>query len=191
VGFCRIIHLFRIIDTDFVSIWLDKQKTTTMTIDWVKYKHVQMVEKLEEDFSGELSDIHRVDLIVTRYWLCILLWKKALSSFLLTADADQSVLSIAFPTSLSRTLRQILASVSRQAVYVHGTGMMRKIFEISIALADIILLVPADGQKSMAGTLDDFNFLQEYLLSNPRFEPAERMMLQSKMQSLRSVNLTW
>lgn len=134
-----------------MSIWLDKQKTSTMTVDWVKYKHAQVVEKLEEDFLSELSDTHRVDLIVTRYWLCILLWKKALSSFLLTTDAGQSVLSIAFPTSLSRTLRQILASVSRQAVHVHGTGIMRKIFEISIALANIILLVPPMAKNPWPG----------------------------------------
>jgi hypothetical protein len=40
---------------------------------------------------------------------------------------------------------------------------MRKIFEIDVAVADIIL-VSADGDKPLSETLDDFNFLHDYLL---------------------------
>ena len=193
-GFCQIIHLFRSIDAEFVRIWLDKQKKT-ITVDWVKNKHAELVDTLAvvEKLSNELTDTQKVDLIVTRYWLCVLLWEKALSRFLLTADVgvDQSVLSIVFPTSLSRSLRQSLASVSRQAVDVHGAAIMQKIFEISVALADIILLVSADGQKSLSETLDDFNFLHDYLSSNPKFDHVAKSVLQSKAQSLRSTYTTW
>lgn len=193
-GFCQVVHLFCSIDADFVRMRLDKQKNT-ITVDWVKNKHAEMVDTLAtaKNFSIELTDTQNVDLIVTRYWLCVLLWQKALSRFLLTANAsvDQSVLSIVFPTSLSSSLRQSLASVSRQAVDVHGAAIMRKIFEISVALADIILLVSADSQKSLAGTLDDFNFLQDYLLSNPKFDQVARTILQSKAQSLQSTHTTW
>jgi hypothetical protein len=125
-----------------------------------------------------MTGTQKVDLIVTVYGLCIFLWEKALSRFLLKTDVsvDQSVLSIVFLTSLLRSLRQTLTYVSRLAVDIHGTAIMRKIFEIDMTIADIIL-VSADSHKPLSETLDDFNFLHDYLLSDSKFHHVTRTIL--------------
>lgn len=130
--------------------------------------------------------MQQVDLIVTRYWLHMLLWQMALSKMLLNSNLEQDFRSITFPIRLSRRLRSLLPVIEPSAVQVHGTGIVQKVFEITNTIADIIIHVPVASitGESPKDNLDVFLFLYRFLLRMSEFHPVEDAVLKEKLQRI-------
>lgn len=188
-GFNYIIALFSVIDVVFIEHWLDRQ-SASLTIAWIDKKQLEIGRDMDvwESEIRHLTEMQQVDLIVTRYWLHMLLWQMALSKFLLTSGTEEDFMSIIFPIRLSRRLRSILVSIQPEAIELHGTGIVQKVFEITNTIADIIIHIPTATitGESPKDHLDDFLFLYSFLLRMSEFHPVEEAVLEDKLRTIQS-----
>ena len=184
--FYQMIALWRIIDADFIENWLDRTRDSAVTFTWIEKKQAELGEGLDLPNLElqKLTETQQADLIVTRHWLRAVVWQMALSKFLLISDLSRDSMSIFFPVRLSRRLRELVTRMSREAVEIHGTGILQKIFDITNTLADILINIPAITTEEMADRVDDFLFLFRFLLGMARFNPVEKQILQAKLETL-------
>ena len=188
-GFEQLIHLFRSVDHKFIEHWRNRQEPS-MTLDWVRSKQAELGENIEswETQIIPLTAMQQIDLIVTCYWLRILVWQMALSRLLLNSEAgfEHDFISMVFPVSLTYRLQSYLESTPRQAVEVHGTGILRKIFDITITLADVLEYVigVTDHYEDENHSLDHFLFFYHYLINMSDFYSVERSVLEDRKAKL-------
>jgi len=188
-GFMQIIRLFRAVDRDFLEHWLDRQKPS-MTFEWIQSKQAELGDDIDswEDQIKYLSVMQQVDLIVTCYWLRILVWQMALSKLLLTSNPgfEQEFMSVVFPVTLSSRLRGFLTTTPRQAVEVHGTGILQKIFDITTTLADVLEYVVGvtDRYEDESHNLSHFLFFVNFLVSMSNFDHVGRTVLENKLRKM-------
>ena len=187
-GFNQIISLFRLIDSTFIENWLNKSTTSTATFSWIEEKQAQLSQDLEDCRFQALTEMQQVDLIITQYWLRTSVWQIALSKFLLKSEASTDSMSIFFPMRISHRLRHFLVRNPRKAMEPHGTGILKKIFDITNTFADILIFIfPAATQDEVVDRMDDFLFLHTYLLNMSRFYRREKEILDTKLERLRAM----
>ena len=191
--FNELICIFRVVDDDFVRNWTDKS-SPFLTLEWIEKKQAELCDDTNKWSEGFriLTDMQQVDLIVTRYWLRTLVWQMALHKFVLTSNVHpghhQDFLSLAFPIRLSHQLRHCLITKPREAVEVHGTGILQKIFEITCAVADLLqYVVPTTcSSEDYLAHVDCFLFLYEFLLKMSKFYHVERAVLTAKWEAVQA-----
>lgn len=130
-----------------------------------------------------LTNLQRADIVITRQWLLMLLWQLAISNCVLASETgatQESAMSLQFPARLSKQLRHVVAELGRQSIERHGSGILKKLFEITNALADVILHVPTDLPSEMAQRLDDFIFLFDFLRNSSNLTDVQITMLEEK-----------
>ena len=188
-GFTQIISLFKPIDEEFLENWLN-MPSPSMTSAWIKKKQADLGDDItnwEKDIK-DLTEHQQVDLIVTRHWLRNLVWQMALSRFLLNSDdpVGQECMQMIFPARISYRLRLVLASMPREMVEVHGTGILQKIFDITSTLTDILehVLMSHGHSQATLNHLEDFIFLYDFLLSMSKFYHVEKALLETRFESI-------
>ena len=185
----QLIQLFRSVDHKFIEHWRNRQEPS-MTLDWVRSKQAELGRNIEswETRITPLTSMQQIDLIVTCYWLRILVWQMALSRLLLKSEAgfEHDLISIVFPVNVSYRLQSYLESTPRQAVEVHGTGILRKIFDITMTLADVLEYVigVTDHYEDENHSLDHFLFFYHYLINMSDFYSVERSVLEDRKAKL-------
>ncbi|KAI1615992.1 hypothetical protein EDD36DRAFT_414908 [Exophiala viscosa] len=182
-----IIERFSMLDGVFITNWTTKDSHPPADIAWIEEKQSQLSQCVE--LSGQqrqlLTVMQQADLVVTSYWLRTLLWQIALSKFLLTTDTSAESMSIFFPLRLSHQLQWLLTTISRDAIEVHGAGILRKIFDITNTVADILIqLTPSTLRGDIEERIGDFIFLYDYLNTMSRFHDAEKKMLREKRERI-------
>ncbi len=185
-GFVQIINLFKLVDGDFLSNWLGSYNNPNVTSTWIESKHKQLDD---EDTIGSpevahLTDMQQADLIITRQWLRSLVWQMAMSRCLLSSGASKQCMSLLFPVTLSQQLRLLISHMSRTAIDVHGSGILKKLFELTDTIADVIIHVPAGTLDETTARVDDFLFLLRFLFTFPRFDLVQKQLLQKKLETL-------
>ncbi|KAH8195994.1 hypothetical protein TruAng_009832 [Truncatella angustata] len=113
-----------------------------------------------------LTTLQKADLIITRQWLLMMLWQLAISNLPLASHAasnEPMAMSLQFPARLTRELRQVVVTLGMQSVERHGSSIIKKLFEITNSLADVILHVFTDSDEETSQRTDDFTFLLEFL----------------------------
>lgn len=97
-------------------------------------------------------------------------------------------MSIIFPIRLSKRLRSILAIMQPEAVELHGTGIVQKIFEITNTIADVVIHIPTATStgESPKDHLNDVMFLYRFLLRMSEFHPIEEAVLNDKLYTIQS-----
>ncbi|KAF1920233.1 hypothetical protein BDU57DRAFT_7115 [Ampelomyces quisqualis] len=191
-GFNQIIKLFRLLDTEFLTSWLDTQASGTtgkVTSTWVEAKS----RELEVDGASDarnlanLSMMQRADLTITREWLRTLVWRLAMGQTLLSSRSSKECLSLLFPVRLSQTLRAQVSRMSRQDIGVHGSSMTQKLFDITDTIADVLIHVPAATLDETALRIDDFLFILDFVLLFPQLDATRRGILLEKLQRLQTM----
>ena len=193
-GFNQMIRLFQIMDNTFMTNWIDR-KSTTLTPAWIEEKQTQLdgVGNADtwEDEIKQLSSMQQIDLIVTRDWLRTLVWQMALSKFLLTTKGrpDRQFMSILFPARISHRLRLALTDFPLQAIEVHGTGILHKVFDITSTFADILehmlhaTTLDVDD-RDVADYVADFSFLFRFLDGMSKFYHIEKTVLEHRYETI-------
>lgn len=182
-----IIQRFSILDDVFIANWTTKDSHPPEDISWIEAKQAQLSQcmDLSVQQSQLLTEMQQADLVITSYWLRTLLWQIALSKFLLTTDMSADSMSIFFPLRLSRKLQWLLMTISREAIEVHGAGILQKIFDITNTVADILIQVtPSTGRSDTEERIEEFIFLYDYLNQMSRFYDAEKKILREKRQRI-------
>jgi hypothetical protein len=68
-------------------------------------------------------DLQRVDFLVTKQWLRMVLWKRAIFHVELS-DKVEGSLSISFPEQVARMVTAYISNFPREVVESHGLGMV-------------------------------------------------------------------
>ncbi|KAL5611861.1 uncharacterized protein BROUX77_002017 [Berkeleyomyces rouxiae] len=99
---------------------------------------------LGTEFSG--NDIQRADLLVTRQWMQILLWRAVVAHSATnfqqpnSSPAHVSTPALALgPLQIAGEFLQLIASVPRSALDAHGPSLEYKVYEISRAVTDTLM----------------------------------------------------
>jgi hypothetical protein len=188
-GFNQIIKLFKLIDAEFLQNWLGNHDTSTVTPAWIENKHKELDNQDEDDLNqlNALTTMQRADLVITRQWLRTLVWRLAMSKTLLSSQASKGCLSLLFPVRLSQQLRQQVGSMSRDAIEIHGSGIVQKLFEITDTIADVLINIPAGNLEETALRVDDFIFLLQFLFTFPTLDQTRRGILTTKLETLQNL----
>ncbi|KAI6844079.1 hypothetical protein KC340_g785 [Hortaea werneckii] len=191
-GFIQIIRLFLHIDDDMLSKWFatfDSEQHVDLT--WIVDKHQQIDAETagSGDEVGCLSSRQQVDLLITKHWLRMLVWQIAMSKCLLSSGSSEQSMSLLFLIGISKQLRELIASVSKQDIEVHGSGIQQKLFELTDTIASVVLTVPASSHQERRQRVDDFNFLFRFWKSLPRPNSVQQELLESKHSKLAEIEL--
>jgi hypothetical protein len=188
-GFNQIIKLFKLLDTEFLQNWFGSHETSTVTPAWIESKHQELDEQDESDLHqlAALSSMQRADLVITRQWLRTLVWRMAMSKTLLSSKSSKGCLSLLFPVRLSQQLRLQVTSISREAIEIHGSGIVQKLFEITDTIADVLINIPAGNLEETALRVDDFIFLLEFVFTFPTLDQTRRGILVAKLATLQGM----
>jgi hypothetical protein len=133
-----------------------------------------------------LSAMQQADLIITRQWLRTLTWQMALSNVLLSFEPSSESLSLTLPLRLSTQLRQFLGTFSHEAVGIHGTGILNKLFEITTTIADVVIYLPHASKADILDRVDDIIFLKRFIFLFPRIRSFHKESLLQKFEQMMS-----
>ncbi|KAJ5176207.1 C6 transcription factor [Penicillium canariense] len=94
------------------------------------------------------SDTQRADFLITKQWMRIILWKRAIFYVELSADTAGGTLSVSFPEKVARNVVAYIHNLPRGIVRSHGLGMQMKLADIAISLADVLSCAPFTVSES-------------------------------------------
>ena len=213
VGFSRIIHLFLIIDDNFLAHWAAQddphQESRQVSAAWIELKQ----KELDDDETSAvaetdaipfratavpgLTELQHADLFVTRTWLRTLVWQLAMSNCLLSSKpptTSHEAMSLVFPVRrLSSQLRQLVTRPEmKTSIGMHGLGIVQKLFEIANTIADVMALVPAamvaENEEGVEyQRIADLLFLVKTLFSFERIDQVQRSIIKQKVENLRRI----
>ncbi|KAL2869710.1 Zn(II)2Cys6 transcription factor, partial [Aspergillus lucknowensis] len=122
-----------------------------------------------QELLANSPDSQRVDFLITKQWMRMILWKRAMFHVPLSDTCEDS-LSISFPEHVARRVAAYVTDFPRGVVDSHGLGIQMKLADIAISLADVLSCVPqrpAQGQVMRIGPADILHCLAEFLVSHP------------------------
>jgi Fungal Zn(2)-Cys(6) binuclear cluster domain len=188
-GWNNIIQTFLLVDFDFVDYWVNESPSNQLTAEWIETKHKQLADEQWMFEVKKLSNLQQADLIITRQWLRSLTWELAIKNTLLSSTPKSESLSLALPLRLSRDLRQFLEKMqfSREAVGIHGTGILHKLFEITYNIANVIINLPNARTIDTINRVEDILFLKRFIFSFPRIDDMQRNMLKEQFEKIQSM----
>lgn len=146
LGFLDLVSLFRHFDGDFIATW--NSATQSDAADLERLSTLQGLLKYTLPNVSNYTPIQQADLLVSRQWLKIIVWKLCVSRSILSITNSEDVMSLHYPATIARDV--VLASrlVSTQAFEANGIGILEKVFDVGCSLADLLSLVPVSGRGS-------------------------------------------
>lgn len=192
--FLRLIELFKLIDKTFIQHWVKQSHSiaTDMGLNsaWVMEKCRELLldsEVAEMDFQS-LNTMQQADLTITRHWLVTHVWRIAMSNGLLETFATDDCLSLLFPIQLSNRLRREVSNCPIESIAIHGHGIVKKLFQLSDTVADVILQIPAFSVEDSVSRLDDLIFLLKLTFGLPSLEARQKEILGEKLEKLQQLS---
>lgn len=130
-GFVSLVTLFQSVDDRFLSVWKGASTVSTSLCLPGKVR-----ETAEEDAkTGEMVEVQRLDVGVTRKWLHLLAWQIQTRGPGGTLLIDMSV-----PFAVSRETLRVITMGDRPSLECHGIGM------VSIYMQPVLYKRHTDGR---------------------------------------------
>ncbi|KAI9695164.1 MAG: hypothetical protein M1820_008870 [Bogoriella megaspora] len=149
-GFCHLIELFKPFDDTFIGLW--NKTTTGCTSTWVAQLQIQLSEALPAYLRS--TETQAVDLRTSQQWLRTMVWQLSISQRFVFTGAPENAMTFKYPIEISRDIISAMGQFSRQAIEVHGVGLIEKIFDIACTLTDVMAIVPIEPNAFEAGPRD-------------------------------------
>lgn len=190
-GWNYLIQTFSLIDRQFIDYW--RGDRSQIPSEWINSKHRQLEdERWQIELPTMLPAMQQADIIITRQWLRTMLWQMAISSMLLSTDVDDEEtpsggLSLTMPLRLSSELRLCITHLSPEAVGIHGSGILHKLFEITNSILDVIINLPQAPTEDTLQRVDDVLFLKKFLFAFPRIDPKHKRILNQKFEKIKEL----
>ncbi|OJD38030.1 c6 zinc finger domain protein [Diplodia corticola] len=102
-------------------------------------------------------------------------------------EGGSTHLSLTMPLRLSSELRLCITHLSPQAVGIHGSGILHKLFEITNSILDVVINLPQAPTEDTLQRVDDILFLKKFLFSFPRIDPKHKRILNQKFERIREL----
>ncbi|KAK9478016.1 hypothetical protein V1514DRAFT_331988 [Lipomyces japonicus] len=175
-GFLNLIHLFLKPDKNTIDTWKRPDHACMENIQ----RTVEQVMQINPLLLAHESQ--KVDIFVTQRWMQILTWQLAV----LKGNGN---VSIDFPASAVKNIMEIGMTVDIEAFEAHGPEMKFKLYEISSALADVVLCSPQashDRNPIISTSRDLLHHFILFISSLKSTEPRARDRIFGKL--LKAVN---
>lgn len=97
--------------------------------------------RLEEtrELLSNTPESQRADFLITKQWMRMILWKRAMFNVELSTDIADGSLSISFPEQLARNVMTYINDFPRAIVQAHGLGMVSREYSLAVKKTDIDL----------------------------------------------------
>ncbi|KAM0228787.1 hypothetical protein ACHAP5_011850 [Fusarium lateritium] len=146
LGFLDLISLFRPFDAEFIAQW--NLATPSTMIDSAHLSNLQCLLKYALPNLANYSQVQQADLLISRQWLKMVVWKLCASKRVLSTTNSQDVMSLHYPASIAREIVLVSQLVPTQAFEANGIGILEKVFDVGCSLADLLSLVPLGDHGS-------------------------------------------
>jgi hypothetical protein len=181
-GFTQLIKLFSLLDSNFINAYLDN--TLQITQKWVEEKQEQLTSATDLE---SLTEMQKVDILITQLWMRMLVWQMAMSHLMLSSNNSTGSMSLLFPVEVARRLRALITGCSKRSIQVHGAGIVQKLFELAMGIADVIALIPSESLEENAGRIENFLWISQFLLEQPSLSATQKDALEKKLEVIREV----
>ncbi|KAF5025508.1 hypothetical protein F66182_2413 [Fusarium sp. NRRL 66182] len=154
LGFLHLISLFRPFDSDFVDSWNSAAPSTST--DPTHLPKLQTLLTYTLPNLSNYSQVQQADLLISRQWLKLVVWKLCASTTILSTADCEDVMSLHYPASIARNIVLVSQLVSTQAFEANGIGILEKVFDVACSLADLLSLGSLGSQEStmQVGAID-------------------------------------
>lgn len=142
-GFLELISLFRPFDTDFIATWNSSTPSSTS-----KSAEPEQLARLQNTLSNALANVsnfspmQQADLLITREWLKVIVWKLCVARTLLSGTDSEDSMSLSYPTTIARDTVLVSRLLPTTAFEANGVGILEKVFDVGCSLADLLSLNP-------------------------------------------------
>ncbi|KAI8242344.1 hypothetical protein K4K55_010680 [Colletotrichum sp. SAR 10_96] len=126
-GFLELISLFRPFDTDFIATWNSSTPSSTS-----KSAEPEQLARLQNTLSNALANVsnfspmQQADLLITREWLKVIVWKLCVSRTLLSGTDSEDSMSLSYPTTIARDTVLVSRLLPTTAFEANGVGILEK-----------------------------------------------------------------
>lgn len=176
-GFRCLCRMFALVDADFFKLWNAADLNNAEA-----YLSAPHIARVQDQLGAlplthaNLTEVQRVDVMVTQQWLRLIYWQAAMRQGMVTSAAQNEAFQYAFPVKVAHTLCEMLHDISLQAVLVHGLGIFEKLFEIAYSLMDALALSKVPLAES-----EDLKILFSYLSASSVSHDTYVRMLVTKL----------
>lgn len=180
IGLC-----FTLLDRPFLSAWKSEHRTC-LDRCWIEQRHRALMDDAWFEEVEQLPLVQQLDLMITRQWLCTLLWQMAISSVQLSSETVPSnALTLTLPLHILEKLRSLLDRTSPSEAAIHAFSLVGKLFEILTTISDVLCLQPLHKETATnKARVNDFLFAKDFLLQLPGVELALRNALTERVQKV-------
>ena len=119
-GFIYLVKLYRPCDDKFVGLW--NKTIEEGSADWIIELHEQLLNAL----PGELDTMESqaADLRVSQHWLRTVVWQLSTVNGYLSSSSPAACMTFQYPVEIARHLVSDTSRLSKQAMEVHGIGLV-------------------------------------------------------------------
>jgi hypothetical protein len=113
------------------------------------------------------------------------LWKMSMARYRLDLDLEAGPMSLLFPIEIARRLHAIVTTISLRDISVHGCSLIQKLFELTISISDVIILIPAEQLQESEQRIQSYLRISDFLFKQPTVRPLQKDLLAEKVQNVK------
>lgn len=183
-------RLMQVVDAGFLQTWLLRSEGSFVSADWVRSKYRLLGQPSGDKLSIEggkriiFSGEQQAELLITKFWIQVLIWRTALYSNLLSLDSPEDCLSLLHPMRLCGELRMFFDFVSPRDIRSHGLILLRMLFEVIDTITDVMMAAFSNGVHNARHYVDDFRFVTDQFFQLPSLDNPCEVILRDKLAKL-------
>ena len=112
------------IDDTFSRVW--NTARSECSVDWLANLQRQLNAALPQELN--CTETQEADIRMSQQWLRINVWQMSTASGCLSSTSPDVFMSFTYPIEVSKEVVAISNRISRQALEIHGIGMVRKAY---------------------------------------------------------------
>ncbi|KZF25090.1 hypothetical protein L228DRAFT_265572 [Xylona heveae TC161] len=152
-GFNHMVNLYRPLDDMFVGLW-NKARADCST-PWLAQLQKQIACSLPATLT--CTESQAADLRTSQQWLRTMVWQLSITNGYLSSSSSEDSMTFKYPIDIARDLITFTGQLSRQAMEVHGVGLIEKLFDVACTLTDVMSCVPISSDGLQLGPRDYLN----------------------------------
>jgi Fungal specific transcription factor domain len=137
-GFLDLVSLFQNVDNNLLSLW--NLSSVYLATPAHHLTRLQNILKFALPDVCQRTEIQQADLLISRQWLRIMVWRLCVIKGLLSSSPTSDCLSFQYPIDIARGVVVVSHLLSPKTFEAHGVGILEKVFDIGCSLADVLLL---------------------------------------------------
>ncbi|KAK4448681.1 hypothetical protein QBC34DRAFT_352336 [Podospora aff. communis PSN243] len=190
-GYSSLAALFRPLNTSFFGLLNREESSPHSPPEFLA--NTEDLVNAALDTTVPLHDTQRANLRITQLWLRIVLWQMRLRAGYLKQESTCENLTYAYPLRIARELVIATNDLTVTSMSVHGVGLTEKLFDIAVAVIDVLARVPVAGSGSGTASPDageahrDLGYLRGLIRKLPSGQSVYDELLERQIETCTSM----